>query len=104
MRLLSTVDVCGWPHRPDGTTQRVVAAGAGGVTSGGGEYGDAEGSGNVGAVVGADEMSLFVSTLRGGRGQSAGKDGSKVKDGEAKGKREKKPPPTRQEMTDILLG
>lgn len=105
----SNFDVCGWPHRPDGKVAQAVAAGAGGVTASA-DGGDGGGDDDNGIVGGADEMDLFASTLRGGASSAGGaakrhgkgRGAGKVRGGG--GANEKRAPPTREQMTNILLG
>ncbi len=88
-------DVCAWPNRPDGSVREAVRAGAGAILDGGGGE-NLQGE--------AGDAALFASVLsRAGKGsrQHSARQGGR---GEGSGHKEKRPPPTREQMTSILLG
>jgi len=92
-------DVCGWPNRPDGSFREAVRAGAGAILD------DVHGEGGDNLHGEADEAALFASVLshegtdsrQHGKLRSGGRGGGS-------GHKEKRPPPTREQMTSILLG
>lgn len=82
-------DVCAWPHRPDGSVREAVRAGAGAVLD---EHAAQRGEDG-------GEASLFASAL----GSEARSVGSRHR-GSPSPSKEKRAPPTKEQMTSILLG
>lgn len=82
--------MCAWPHRPDGSVREVVRAGAGGVLD---EHAAQRGEDGL-----AGEASLFALAL----GNEALSVGSRQRS--IPPSKEKRAPPTKEQMTSILLG
>ena len=92
-------DVCSWPRRPDGSLRETVRVGAAAVQD------ESIGESNGHDTADAGDAGLFASVLGTETGaEHSHKRANKPMKGGHKRPKEQRPPPTREEMTSILLG